>query len=68
MPITRDGFYIYQNGNRVVHTIQTPEVFKRGSKMILLERGLWIYGMKKDDALALVLQQDDFYQPNLVLF
>ena len=34
--------------------------FQKGLKTILLERGLLIYGMKKDDALALLIQQDDF--------
>ena len=38
----------------------TAEVFQKGLKNILLERGLWRYGMNKDDALALLLQQDDF--------
>ena len=59
-PIMRDGFYIDQNGHRAVHAMLTAEVFKKGLKTILLERGLWRYGIKKDGALALLLQQDDF--------
>ena len=60
MPILRGGFFIDQNIHRVVHTMQTAEVFQKGLKTILLECVLWRYGMKKDDALALLLQQDYF--------
>ena len=28
--------------------------------MVLLERVLWRYGMKKDDTLVLLIHQDDF--------
>ena len=58
--ILRYGLYIDQNGHRDVHTMQTAEGFQKGLKTILLERGLWRYGMKKDDALDLLLQQDYF--------
>ena len=46
--------------HRVVHTMQTEEGFQKGLETIILERGLWRYGMKKYNALALLLQQDDF--------
>ena len=59
-PILRDGLYIYQNVNIVVHSILTVEGFQKGLKTILLEHGLWRDGTKKDDALALLPQQDDF--------
>ena len=58
-PNLRYGFYIDQNGHRVVHTMQNSEGFQKGLKMILLERGLWIYEIKKDGALALLIHQDD---------
>ena len=67
-PIMRDGFYIDKNGHRVVHTIQTAERFQKGLETILLERGLWRDGMKKNDNLALLLQQDDLYPTKLSLF
>ena len=47
-PILRYEFYIDQN--------------KQGLKQNILERGLWINGMKKDDDLALLIQQDDLDQ------
>ena len=59
-PILRYGFYIDQNGHIFVHTIHTAEGFQKRLKKIILERGLWRYGMNKDDALALLLQKDDF--------
>ena len=59
-PILRDGFYIDQNGQRVVHTMHTVDIFQKGLKMVILERGLWRDGMKKEYALPLLLQQDDF--------
>ena len=59
-PIMRYGFYIDKNGHIVVHTMQTAEGFQKRLKKIILQRGLWRYDMKKDDALALLLQQDDF--------
>ena len=37
----------------------TAEGFQKGLKMILLERGLWRVAIKKDDALALLLQLYD---------
>ena len=40
--------------------MQTVGVFQKGLKSIILERGLWRDEMKKDDALALLLQNDDF--------
>ena len=58
--ILRYGFYTYQNGHIAVHKILTAEGFQKGLKMILLERGLCRDGMNKDDALVLLLQQDDF--------
>ena len=60
MPIMRYGFYIDKNGHIVVNKNQTAEGFQKGLKTIILERGLWKYGMKKDDALALLLQKGDF--------
>ena len=39
--------------------MQNSEGFQKGLKMILLERGLWIYEIKKDGALALLIHQDD---------
>ena len=60
MPILIYGFYIDPNGHRIFHTILTAEGFQKGLKTIILERGLWRDGMKKDDALALIIQQDDF--------
>ena len=38
----------------------TAEGFQKGLKTNILERGLWLDGMKKDDNLALLLQKDDF--------
>ena len=64
-PIMRDGFYIDQNGHRAVHAMLTAEVFKKGLKTIILEHGLRRYGMRKDEALYLLLQQDDFYPTKL---
>ena len=64
-PILRYGFYIDQNRHRVVHTILTAEGFQKGLKKILLECGFWRDGNKKDDALALLLQQDHFYPTKL---
>ena len=52
--------YIYQNGHIVIYKILTAEGFQKGLKTILLERGLWRDGIKKEDALGLLLQQDDF--------
>ena len=52
--------YIYQNGHIVIYKILTAEGFQKGLKMILLERGLWRDGIKKEDDLGLLLQQDDF--------
>ena len=50
-PILRYEFYIDQN--------------KQGLKQNILERGLWIDGMKKDDDLALLIQQDDLDQTKI---
>ena len=38
----------------------TADGFQKGLKTIILERGLWRYGMNKDDALALLLHWNDF--------
>ena len=54
-PIMIDGFHIDQNVHRVVYTMQTAELFQKGLKTITLEHGLWRDGIKKDDALALLL-------------
>ena len=61
-PILRDGFYIDKNGHRFfqVHTMQTSEGFQKRLKTVLLERGLWRDGMKKQGDLYLLLQQDYF--------
>ena len=59
-PILIYRFYIDQNGHRFVHTMQTAELFQKGSKTTFLEHSLWRYGMKKYGALALLLHQDDF--------
>ena len=59
-PILRDEVFIDQSEHRVVHTMLNAEGCQKGLKTIILERGLWRYGMKKYDALALLLQQDDF--------
>ena len=56
----RDRFYIGNTGHRVVHTMLTAEVLQKGLKIIDLENILWRYRMKKDDALALLLQHYDF--------
>ena len=68
MPIMRYGFYIDKNGHIVVNKNQTAEGFQKGLKTIILERGLWRDGMKKYDALYLLLQKDDLIQPNSVHF
>ena len=60
MPILRYFFYIDQNEHRVFHRMLTAEEFQKGLKTIILERVSWRDGMKKNEALALLIQKNDF--------
>ena len=66
-PFLRDGFYKLPDGSTMIHKMQleTPggPVQKR-LKTILMERGLWKADMNKDNALKVLLEQEDFNPDN----
>ena len=64
-PLLRDGWYYNDRGEKVVHVMQTEEGIQKGIRTILMERGLWVNGMNKDDALEVLLTQEDFNPDNL---
>ena len=64
-PVLRDGFYTNADGDRIVHDMQTDNGKQKGLRTILTERGLWIDGMSRKEALDLLLQQEDFNPDNL---
>ena len=68
VPFLREGFYKLPDGSRMIHKMQfeTPDgPVQKGLKTILMERGLWKDGMKKDNALKVLLEQEDFNPDNI---
>ena len=61
----KGGFYFDENGNKVLHAMQTPSGVQKGLKTILQERGLWNDEMKKADALEVLKKQPDFCREQL---
>ena len=57
--IMRDGWFM-DKGNRITQTMANSDGQQKGLKSILLERKLWRQGIKKDDAVNLLMNQPDF--------
>ena len=60
VPKIRDGFFFNEQGDRITHPMQTEDGKQKGLRSILSERGLWRDGMKKPEALEVLLKQPDF--------
>ena len=67
----RAGWFL-QDDVRIVHEMVFPSThtqagIPKGIKQVLLERNLWVPGMKLQDARALLAQQQDFIQQKSIL-
>ena len=60
--IMRDGWFMDEEGNRITQIMANSDGQQKGLKSILLERKLWRQGMKKDDAVDLLMTQPDFLE------
>jgi len=60
--IMRDGWFMDEEGNRITQIMANSDGQQKGLKSILLERKLWRQGMKKDDAVDLLMKQPDFLE------
>ena len=61
-PLLRYGYYKRPNVARLVHMIQTEASLHKELYKILIERRLWVPGMKKQQALQ-VLSQKYYFDP-----
>ena len=59
-PLLHYGYYKCTDGARVVHMIQTDGGVQKGLCMIIAEQGMWVPGMKKQQAIKVLFQQDYF--------
>ena len=50
-PLICNGYYKLPGGDRVLHAMHTESSVHKGICMILTQRGLWVLGMKKQQAL-----------------
>ena len=66
-PLLRYGYYKRPNVARLVHMIQTEASLHKELYKILIERRLWVPGMKKQQALQVLSQKDYFGPENLSL-
>ena len=66
-PLIPNVYYKIPDGAIVVHTMQAEAVVQKGICTILTERGFWIPGMNKLQALQFLFQQDYFNPENLSL-
>lgn len=60
--IMRDGWFLNEEGNRITQTNANMNGQQKGLKAILLERNLWRQGMKRAEAVDLLMNQPDFLE------
>lgn len=60
VPRFRDGWYLNDEGVRTVQSMTAPGGLQKGIKSILEERGLFVPGMRLNDARKLLSLQPDF--------
>lgn len=63
----RAGWFVDDNGQRVVQKMQTNERKQKGLRTILEERSLFIPGMKLKECRTLLAQQPDFLEQKPLL-